>query len=90
MDIILVDEVMDCRGIDSFKCLRVLVNSSTEKTLQLYYDEDPVKNKPKVPPSVWFNWVDNLSTLSFQILEFFSSSGFMEYDSHDCQAAKRK
>ncbi len=52
VDIILVDEVMDCRGIDSFKCLRVLVNSSTEKTLQLYYDEDPVKNKPKVPLSV--------------------------------------
>ncbi|XP_051726899.1 calcium-activated potassium channel subunit beta-3 [Ctenopharyngodon idella] len=45
----LLDEVMDCRGIVSFKCLRVLVNiSSPEKTLRLYYDEDFVKSRPKV------------------------------------------
>ncbi|KTF96729.1 hypothetical protein cypCar_00022959 [Cyprinus carpio] len=43
----LVDEVMDCRGIDSFKCLRVWVNSTPEKTLQLYRDEDTVKYRPK-------------------------------------------
>ncbi|XP_043077473.1 calcium-activated potassium channel subunit beta-3 [Puntigrus tetrazona] len=43
----LVDEVMDCRGIDSFKCLRVLVNSTPEKTHRLYHDEDTVKNRPK-------------------------------------------
>ncbi|XP_048019897.1 LOW QUALITY PROTEIN: calcium-activated potassium channel subunit beta-3 [Megalobrama amblycephala] len=44
----LLDEVMDCRGIVSFKCLRVLVNiSSPEKTLRLYYDEDFVKSRPK-------------------------------------------
>ncbi|KAI2667300.1 Calcium-activated potassium channel subunit beta-3 [Labeo rohita] len=43
----LVDEVMDCRGIDSFKCLRVLVNSTPEKTLQFYVDEDTVKYRPK-------------------------------------------
>uniref|UniRef100_A0A8C2D4J3 Si:ch211-38m6.7 n=1 Tax=Cyprinus carpio TaxID=7962 RepID=A0A8C2D4J3_CYPCA len=43
----LVDEVMDCRGIDSFKCLRVLVNSTPEKTLRLYNDEDTVKYRPK-------------------------------------------
>ncbi|XP_067309482.1 calcium-activated potassium channel subunit beta-3 [Pseudorasbora parva] len=44
----LLDEVMDCRGIVSFKCLRVLVNiSSPEKTLRLYYDEEAVKSRPK-------------------------------------------
>ncbi|KAL1279918.1 hypothetical protein QQF64_014518 [Cirrhinus molitorella] len=43
----LVDEVMDCRGSDSFKCLRVLVNSTTEKTLQFYTDEDTMKYRPK-------------------------------------------
>ncbi len=48
MNIDLVDEVMDCRGIDSFKCLRVLVSNTPEKTLRLYHDEDTVKNKPKV------------------------------------------
>ncbi|XP_016147050.1 calcium-activated potassium channel subunit beta-3 [Sinocyclocheilus grahami] len=44
----LVDEVMDCHGIDSFKCLRVLVSSTPEKTLRLYHDEDTVKYRPKV------------------------------------------
>ncbi|XP_026063073.1 calcium-activated potassium channel subunit beta-3-like [Carassius auratus] len=48
VNIDLVDEVMDCRGIDGFKCLRVLVNSTPEKTLRLYHDEDTVKQKPKV------------------------------------------
>ncbi|XP_058602761.1 calcium-activated potassium channel subunit beta-3 [Onychostoma macrolepis] len=43
----LVDEMMDCRGLDSFKCLRVLVSSTPEKTLRLYHDEDAVKNRPK-------------------------------------------
>ncbi|XDV26855.1 hypothetical protein PO909_030482 [Leuciscus waleckii] len=45
----LLDEVMDCRGNVSFKCLRVWVNiSSPEKTLRLYYDEEAVKSRPKV------------------------------------------
>uniref|UniRef100_A0A671NJJ2 Calcium-activated potassium channel subunit beta-3-like n=1 Tax=Sinocyclocheilus anshuiensis TaxID=1608454 RepID=A0A671NJJ2_9TELE len=43
----LVDEVMDCHGIDSFKCLRVLVNSTPEKTLRLYHDEDTCFYTPK-------------------------------------------
>ncbi|XP_056120073.1 calcium-activated potassium channel subunit beta-3 isoform X1 [Rhinichthys klamathensis goyatoka] len=44
----LLDEVMDCRVIVSFKCLRVLVIiSSPEKTLRLYYDEEAVKSRSK-------------------------------------------
>ncbi|XP_056328005.1 calcium-activated potassium channel subunit beta-3-like [Danio aesculapii] len=46
----LSDEVMDCRGIVNFKCLRALVNITTsDKTssLQLYYDEDAVNSRLK-------------------------------------------
>lgn len=79
--IYLLDEVMDCRGNVSFKCLRVWVNiSSPEKTLRLYYDEEAVKSRPKVQQSVLFNWVEDLIILSFQILYYFHSSGFMDYD----------
>lgn len=80
----LLDEVMDCRGIVSFKCLNVLVIiSSHEKTLRLFYDEEAVKSRPKVQLSVLFNWVEDLIILSFQILYYFHSSGFMDYDFSD-------
>jgi len=51
----LLDEVMDCRVIVSFKCLRALVIiSSPEKTLRLYYDEEAVNSRSKVQLSVLF------------------------------------
>ncbi|KAI7809401.1 putative calcium-activated potassium channel subunit beta-3-like [Triplophysa rosa] len=43
-----LDEVMDCRGIISFKCLHVLVNvTDLEKTVQLHYNEEAMKFNPK-------------------------------------------
>ncbi|XP_055059845.2 calcium-activated potassium channel subunit beta-3, partial [Misgurnus anguillicaudatus] len=44
----ILDETMDCRGIVSYKCLRVFVNvTSLEKTVQLHYDEEAVRFNPK-------------------------------------------
>ncbi|XP_065122046.1 calcium-activated potassium channel subunit beta-3 [Paramisgurnus dabryanus] len=45
----ILDETMDCRGIVSYKCLRVFVNvTSLEKTVQLHYDEEAVRFNPKI------------------------------------------
>uniref|UniRef100_A0A672KT41 Si:ch211-38m6.7 n=1 Tax=Sinocyclocheilus grahami TaxID=75366 RepID=A0A672KT41_SINGR len=38
---------VDCLLVEYFKCLRVLVSSTPEKTLRLYHDEDTVKYRPK-------------------------------------------
>uniref|UniRef100_A0A8C2JEY0 Si:ch211-38m6.7 n=1 Tax=Cyprinus carpio TaxID=7962 RepID=A0A8C2JEY0_CYPCA len=59
---------VDCLLIEYFKCLRVWVNSTPEKTLQLYRDEDTVKYRPKVG----YCRQCDLITLSFIPLVFWT------------------
>lgn len=58
--------------------------------LKKHFDFTTMKTLSKISQRYchqWFNWVDHLITLSFQILGFFHSSGFMEYD---CSAKLQK